>query len=197
VALRNGNLVIKAHDVRLGDLLEKISNVCQVDVKGLANIENEKISFVSGNEPIEYEFKRLLRHLNIDNYAFEYSGDRLRFVSVYLKSEADNPEPPFASNAPREIEKRQSKAVKVLDILEESQAETLNLMPGDLVISYDGARISTANQLIKLVKSKPDSEVVDMTVLRDGRKVNLVLNGGRIGIRIKTVAVTSGILNPD
>ncbi len=194
VEIKDGNLRINAHDARLGDLLDEISSVCKVTIKGLSNREDETVSFVSGDQSVECELKRLLQYLNVGNYSFEYGGDQLRTVSVFPSSNAADPARPVSSLTQQKIKKRQSKVVSVEGILEGSQAEALNLMEGDLVVSYDNTRISTARQLIKLVKSKSDLEKIDMIVIRDGNPLRLVVDGGQIGIHIKTVKIPSEAL---
>lgn len=194
VEIQNGRLLIEAHDILLGDLLDKLCSVGHFEIRGLSQRENELVDFISGNDSIEEELKRLLRHLNIQNYAFEYCNDQLRRISVYPQSEVKSSALPLPPGNEQQTRTRQSNVVRVEGIIDGSQAARLNLKEGDLVIFYDHIRISSAPQLIRLVKNKQEWEQAELIIVRDGSPIRLSANGGQIGIQIKTVRIPSETL---
>ena len=73
-----------------------------------------------------------------------------------------------------------------MSVLEFSQAQSLDLTAGDIIIEYDGVRISSAQQLVEEVEKKAENSQVDMIVIREKNSMRLILAGGTIGVRIRT-----------
>ncbi|MBW1841989.1 MAG: PDZ domain-containing protein [Deltaproteobacteria bacterium] len=192
VQFEKGKLTVNVEKSPLGKVLDEIHRECMVKIIGLEKRENEIITFSSKREKPEDVLKRLLRQLNIDNYAFEFNNDKLVKVSVFPKSKMDVSSHPFQETPKKPNEKFVS-AVRVKAILKGTQAEELELKKGDLIISYDGVKIRSDRQLIREVKNKSDKDDIELVVLRDGQTIPFWVKGGRIGVNIKT----EKILNPN
>jgi len=84
---------------------------------------------------------------------------------------------------------------QVQSIVEFSQAESLDLIAGDIIIEYDGVRITSAQQLVQEVKNKTENSQVEMIVIREKRPMRLILAGGIIGVRIITKNISKEEIN--
>jgi len=76
-------LSISAKDVPLETLILEIRNTCGVETTGLENRLNDSVTLAVEKRAPETVFKRLLRQLGKENYAFEFSDSKLRRVSVF------------------------------------------------------------------------------------------------------------------
>jgi hypothetical protein len=184
-------------------LLAEIERQCDVAVTGLEERFQEPVTFAADGEPVEAAVKRLLRSLDETNYAFFYSLTRLRQVSVLPRAKGPSrpsiempaaqapPEPGLSPPVARDAVEQ---AVRVINVNAGTQAERLDLRRGDLVVEYDGVQIRNSQQLVSIVRQKSDAETVEMVVVRDGEPLRMSLNGGLIGINVKTVAVPSAAM---
>ncbi len=86
-------------------------------------------------------------------------------------------------------EEKQGNAVKVEDVVENSQALKVGLKKGDLIIQYDNVRTKRVLGLINEVKKKADKEKIDLLVVRDGALMEFVIAGGPLGVRIQTTVI--------
>ena len=68
-----------------------------------------------------------------------------------------------------------------------SQAESLGIRRGDIIVSYDGKPVESLDALRRQVMQKPGSQIVTLMVNREGQLVPIQLKGGRIGIDGKYV----------
>ncbi len=194
IIMQKEKLLVKVRNACLEDVLKKISNACDIEIKGLSNRKKELITFISGNESIECEMKRLLRYLNIRNFAFEYKNEKLKSIAVFPASEVKSPSLPIETDKQQTKGNRQTRAVRVEAVIENSQAETFDIRIGDLVVSYDNKRILNSKQLMELVQSKSEWERVDLIMVRGNSPILITVNGSQIGIRIKTVKIPSKVL---
>ena len=192
-------ITLSVEQKSLADVLAVIKRQSDVAVTGLEDRFQETVTFSAEKEPVETTIKRLLRSLDETNYAFFYNLTQLRQVSVVPKSKRAAPasvEMPVAEIVPDApvAQDASEKAVRVINVNKGTQAEVLGLQRGDLVVEYDGIAIQNTQQLVSIVKQKSESDTVDMVVVRDGETLRITLNGGLIGINIKTVAVTESEL---
>ncbi len=188
VDLQRGRLSVEAEKAPLGELLDAIDQKYSLRVTGLEDRRGEAVNFSAKSETPERLFKRLLRQIGEQNYAFEFAGSRLRRVSVMPESNgrgsAKEPSP-FGSTQPNPLPQEEQIAVVRVDrIIEGSQAQSLDLQKDDLVVEYDGLAINSTGQLMQEVKKKSEKGSVDMLVVRDGQPMHLTLKGGFIGIHI-------------
>ncbi len=184
VRLTNGTLVIEAQDISLAMILDSLEACCGITVVGLADPKERLVNFRTRGE-VEEAIKRLLRHLGEVNYAFEYNNVMLTKVSVLPRSQTRAESAPAGPETPQEV----VNAVKVLEVVEGSQAEALGILPGDLIINYDGTQVHTAQELLKAVKEKADQETVELIFVREHIAQRMLLKGGFIGVRIYTVKI--------
>ncbi len=185
VDVKGGRLTIMAEKVQLKEILDGIYDAYPLTVTGLEARSSEIIDFKAENQPPEKMFKRLLRQLGEKNYAFEFKGQRLSRISVMPEA--------GAGAAPRPVPPRETPSVPAEDlvsvvrvdrVIDGSQAQDMGVQSNDLVIEYDGIKISQPGDLIREVKQKSDSPSVGMVLLRDGAPLQLTLAGGFIGIHI-------------
>jgi hypothetical protein len=189
VGKENGSLFIRAQDVYLKTVVARLQTDFGLDINGLESLGNDKITFAFEADSLEELVKGLLRHIKINNYAFEFADDRLRSVKVVpgAKRSIAGPDDSDSDTAKR----AETVTVAVIkSILESSQAEALDLMQGDIIVEYDGIRINSAAQLVKEVKKKSANNQVEMVVVRDRTSRRLILQGGVIGVRITTEKVS-------
>ncbi|QTA79779.1 PDZ domain-containing protein [Desulfonema limicola] len=182
----------------LGNIINEIIDKFDVEIVGLETREDDLVTFSAEQEPVEDVIKRLLKHLDENNYAFEYSKTALRRVSVMPKAKGPNiaARPPLPAPAPGPVPGKndRERAVKILNVNEGTQAEALDLQKNDLIIEYDGNRIQSSSQLVEAVKKKTPNESVEMVVLREGQSIRLILNGGLIGVNVVTVSISKSDL---
>jgi S1-C subfamily serine protease len=94
-----------------------------------------------------------------------------RFRRAYLGI-AGGPRP-LPPRLAREL--RQESGVEVVDVVEGSPAATGGLRSEDLVVAVDDAPIATVDDLLKLMVSDAIGRTVRLTVLREGRRLELEL----------------------
>jgi len=188
ISFQDGALVFSAEKASVGQCLEGIQQEFEVAIVGLEDRADESVTVTCEGETLQDVLVRFLKYLGIGNYAFEYDHEKLTRVSVFPEGGLDSTEPPM--DIPR-IEHRPATApaVEILEVFEGSQAEALGLEEGDVIVAYQGVRITSAYHLWQEVKKQTASDQVDMLAMRNGEPMPLILNGGLIGIRIKTVKV--------
>jgi hypothetical protein len=186
VEFREGEAVLQVQETPLGKVVEEIRQAWQVEITGLENKTDEIISFSAAEETPEDVLKRLLRYLGEPNYAFEFTDIKLTRVSVV-------PESGFIGTRPFKSEEAGDQdsvsAVQVIGVLDGTQGETIGLEKGDLIVEYDGVKISSAQQLVEEVKKKSETDSVELVAVRDHTPMRFVLNGGFIGVRITTAKI--------
>ncbi len=79
--------------------------------------------------------------------------------------------------------------VRVNRVIEDSQAESLDIRTGDLIVEYDGEPIQEPADLIRGVKALADRNQVQMLVVRDGTPIPYELKGGFIGVQIVSTRI--------
>jgi C-terminal processing protease CtpA/Prc len=184
VQFQDGKLLLRAQGAALWEILDALDHKCMVKISGLEHREAEPVTFLSRNESVEDVLKRFLHHLGEINYAFEFADENLRRVSVFPKSTTSVYSP---KTVPEDDVggKEFIDAVKIMEIVKGSQAESLALRKGDIIIEYDDLRITKGPQeLVEEVQKKSNKESVTMVVVHNGRRVKLALKGGLIGVRV-------------
>jgi serine protease Do len=63
--------------------------------------------------------------------------------------------------------------VRVDDVNEGSPAEKAGVRDGDLIVEFDGERVRSARQLMRLVQETPEGRRVSLAVMRDGTRQTL------------------------
>lgn len=187
----DGKLNIRVQNMPLSKVIEDIRRKCRVEISGLDHRANEPLNFLAKEEVQEMALKRLLRQLDEESYAFEYTRSGLSRIVVVPRSTAKySPQPSFppkpadTPEVPPPLPMAENAAVGVVDVIQGSQAEAVGLQKGDVVMEYDGVKITDPQQLIQEVKSRETKEVVEVTILRNNTPMTFVMKGGFMGINI-------------
>ncbi len=188
VKFQNDALTIQASKTPLTKILSAINKKCLVKITGLEHRKDEKITFFSNKGSSERILKDFLRHLGEKNYAFKYGNAALLQIVVLPGTQADNyPTAPLANqkeNLPDTV-----KAVRVVSVIDGTQARSSGLMKGDIILEYGGLTIGSTDELIKATNTKTNADQVEILVVRENYRLRFILNGGLIGVRIKNALI--------
>jgi hypothetical protein len=181
----NGHLTIDAQESDLVGIFKELSDKYSVEISGLEHRKSEKFTFSFKADTLETLLRRMLRYLGVKNFAIQFDDARLTRVVVLPESVNDIT---ISENLPmnRWTPPESISVAQVMSVVEFSQAQSLDLTAGDIIIEYDGVRISSARQLVKEVEKKAENSQLDMIVIREKNTMRLVLAGGTIGVRIRT-----------
>ena len=189
VGKADGKLFIRAHNLAFKEVAIALHQDFALEIKGMKNLESEEITLNYEAASLEELVRGVLRYLKIKNYAFEFADDKLKTVNIIHG--AGTAGSSMVDAATESFKQRETVTVAVVKgIVEASQAENLDLRPGDLIIEYGGKRIHNAAQLVEEVKNNSNKNQIEMIVVRDGARRRLALQGGFIGIRITTDKVS-------
>ncbi len=123
------------------------------------------------------------------NYAFEYGNAALLQIVVLPGAQDDNyPTAPLANQ--KENVSDTVKAVSVVGVIDGTQAQSVGLMKGDIILEYGGLTIGSTDELIKATKTKTNTDQVEILVLRENYRLRFILNGGLIGLRITNATIS-------
>jgi hypothetical protein len=190
----NGNIIIESHDSVLVEIFKELYDKYSIEVSGLENRESDKITFYFEAETLEALLRGLLRYLGVKNFAIHFADATLTKIVVVPDSVSD-------ITTSENVQMDQSDQVEPLSvaqiqsIVEFSQAESLDLITGDIIIEYDGVHITSAQQLVEEVEKKSEKSQVEMIVIRKKNPVRLILAGGIIGVRIMTKKISKDEIN--
>ena len=185
----NGNIIIEAHDSVLIEIFKELYDKYSIEVSGLESRESDKITFSFEADTLEALLRGLLRYLGVKNFAIQFADATLTRIVVVPDSMSDI----TTSENVRMDQRGQVEPLSVAQIqsiVEFSQAESLDLIAGDIIIEYDGVRITSAQQLVEEVEKKSENSQVEMIVIREKNPVRLILAGGIIGVRIMTKKIS-------
>ncbi|HEC90145.1 MAG TPA: PDZ domain-containing protein [Alphaproteobacteria bacterium] len=73
---------------------------------------------------------------------------------------------------------KSAKGVLVRDIALQGPAAKAGFLRGDLIVAFNGEEVSTFEYLVKMVRTIKSGQNIPVTVLREGRKKNLILKAG-------------------
>ena len=185
----NGNIIIDAQDSDLFEIIKELYDKYSVEVLGLESRKSEKFTFSFEADTLETLLRRMLRYLGVKNFAIQFDDARLTRVMVLPESVSDLP---ISENL--QTDRRNPPAsisvAQIMSVVEFSQAQSLDLTAGDIIIEYDGVRISSAQQLVEEVAKKAENSQVDMIVIREKNAMRLILAGGIIGVRVMTKQIS-------
>ena len=81
--------------------------------------------------------------------------------------------------------KKESVEIIIVDkVFKGSQAEDIGLKEGDILVEYDGERITSPEKLVEAVKSRAIKEEIGVTIIRGFNVKRYVIKSGSIGIKI-------------
>ena len=190
----NGNIIIEAHDSVLAEIFKELYDKFLIEVSGLESRESDKITFSFEADTLEALLRGLLRYLGVKNFAIQFADATLTKIVVVPDSLSDITTSENVQRDQRDQEEPLSVA-QIQSIVEFSQAESLDLIAGDIIIEYDGVRITSAQKLVEEVEKKSEKSQVEMIVIREKNPVRLILAGGIIGVRIMTKKISKEEIN--
>lgn len=185
IAEHHGTFTIESQGSALKEILDLLRKDFAIEIIGLDHKNDTFVNFSHTSDSLEGLLKALLRHLGEKNYAFEFVDQKLNRISVLPGSASTDA--PVATNEPVSDSKPTLVAVaEVQSVVEGSQAESLGLIPGDIILAYDGVTIKNAVQLVKEVEKKSSAANIELIVIRDNSAIRYTVIGGFIGVRIQT-----------
>ena len=190
----NGNIIIETHDSVLAEIFKELYDKYSIEVSGLESRETDKITFSFEADTLEALLRGLLRYLGVKNFAIQFADATLTKIVVVPDSMSD-----ITTSENVQMDQRDQvealSVAQIQSIVEFSQAESLDLIAGDIIIEYDGVRITSAQQLVEEVEKKSENSQVEMIVIREKNPVRLILAGGIIGVRIMTKKISKEEIN--
>jgi len=185
---------ITATQVPTVTIFDEIQKECGIRFEGLVVEPDRPVSFSqSGNR--QHVLRSLLQLLDMNSYALEYRDDLLVQVTVLpVSATPDSDRPKNTVSAPVTAEKPFADGLRIIDVIEGSQADLANLQEGDLILYYDGHRVTRPAELVQLSQERGVQEPVELMLIRDGDPIRVFLNGGFIGIRIRTGLIDRSVL---
>ena len=190
----NGKVIFQARDATLAEIVEELRINYSIEIIGLEERKTEKISFSFDADTPEDLLKGLLRHLGIKNYAFEFADEALKRLVIVPEATSDVSSLPISPKDPEQKNETVNVA-QIQGIVESSQAESVDLQAGDLIIEYDGVPITSAQQLIGEVEKKIAKSQIEMVVVRQKIRSRLIISAGFIGVRITTKKISRAEFN--
>ncbi len=173
----------------LDDLVDHIYQDFQLEILGLETRKRETITLSLKGKTLADIARGLLQYLGEKNFAFEFENDRLKRVLVLPEANVDIRNLSFAIFTYEGDQGQSINAVEIQGIIDGSQAKKLNLRKGDLIVEYDGLKITRATELIEATKKRSFDEDVEILLLRNGDFFPLRAKGGFIGIQVKTIKI--------
>jgi len=189
-----GNIIIEAHDSVLVEIFKELYDKYSIEVSGLESRKSDKITFSFEADTLEALLRGLLRYLGVKNFAIEFADTTLKRIVVVPDLMSDiAPAENIQTDEGNQVESLS--VAQIQSIVEFSQAESLDLTAGDIIIEYDGVRIASAQQLVEEVEKKAENSQVEMIVIREKNPMRLILAGGFIGVRIITKEILKEEIN--
>lgn len=171
-----------------------LENKYNIEIIGIDEKAADPITLVAQNISMSDGVKRILKLVGEENFTFEYIDGKLHKVCVYEGSNQPPVENLFQPET-HAVREKLSSVVKITAVIPGSQAEYLGMRKNDLIIIYDGVKITGTSQLIKLVRGKPVDETVRLTLVQNGMPTDVYAHGGLLGVRIRTSHVARGVYN--
>ena len=189
IAIHNGTISIESQGSKLKEIVDRLRQDYAIEINGVDHKNDTPVTFSHTSDSLEGLLKALLRHLGEKNYAFEFIDQKLRRISVFPGVQK--------TKIPQITEERTTKSgpqfvtvAEVQGVVEGSQADSLGLIPGDVIFEYDGVKIHNALQLVKEVGNKSLLTKIEMVIMRDNKSMGFTLSGGFLGVRIQTKQIS-------
>ncbi len=189
VKLQDNYWLLSIQQRPLGEVIADIYRDFQVEIHGLESRKKEIVTLSAPGKSLPDLIRSLLQWLNEKNYAFEFVDNRLKRVVVLPETSDDLPSGSTVGSLSEVEQSKSVNAVEIQGVVEDSQAKNLNFQKGDLILEYDGVKISQSSELVRETRKKSPDEEVELLLLRNGDFIRMNAKGGLLGIRIKTVKV--------
>jgi len=194
IIFKDQEISIKAEKAKLSNILTKIKEEFHIKIFGLKFQKDDELTFNLKGKSESDIIKRILKYIGEDNYIFEFNDDNLDRVYIFSKNRNKGS---YISNGNEQSQNSNSKrvsAVRVQSVVPSSQADTISLQKGDYIVAYDGIDIKSAQQLVKEVKKRSESDRVELVIIRNKSSRSYIINGGLIGVHIITTMVNESEL---
>ncbi len=189
-----GGWMLEAGNIPLKQILNRIDNRFGITVSGLKERETETVNIQIRGKSMETVLKGFLRHLGEDNYAFEYAEKKLKHIAIFPAASTKAIEPDQRVAVVKEPAEAQVRVVEIVGVVDGSQAQEIGLKKGDLIVEYDGATLDRPSSLVAETKKKSPDEMVEILIWRDGGPMRFFVNGGYIGVRIRSKHVPKNLM---
>lgn len=190
VGCENGVCFLRAYETSLDAIVEKLRENQDIEITGVDHRYGELVTMDSEGRLPEIIIRRLLKRLNMSNYAFEYRKNKLIRVLVLPQSLQDDlgkKQNMPLSNRQQENKKASVQVAKIEKVPEGSQTQIDGFMPGDLIIEYNGRPINRGPiELVEEMKKTSDQERVEVGLIREGYTLRVFINGGNIDAQLKS-----------
>lgn len=121
----------------------------------------------------------------LDNYTIQSKGEKRLDAFVNKDSIMNLPLAIKSYVRQRDDLKKMAVDIIIVDkVFKGSQAENAGIQEGDILIEYDGERITSPEKLVEVVKSKTKKNKIELVIIRGTNIERFVIAGGSIGIKI-------------
>jgi serine protease Do len=165
--LKKGDVIIKVNDEKI----ESPGNLSET-VHQYKPGEKVKITFKRGGkeQSVSAVLEKSKAGHGIYNYKYEYRSPDM----PYLRG----PESMPWGSAPPKIglkvqDSEEGKGVNVLEVTDASAAEKAGLKKGDLITSFDGTEVNSADELVQQLREARNKSAVKVKILRNGKQQEL------------------------
>lgn len=90
----------------------------------------------------------------------------------------------------KSMKRKASRGALIAEVVPNSPAETAGLKKGDLVVKFDGDKITDAADLQRRVGDTPVGDTAGITVERDGRQIDLTVTIGNLDDAVRRIAAS-------
>lgn len=114
------------------------------------------------------------RHVSIST--FKQHWDRMARGDSWGKlpdlSSSGEADPPRRAKLGVVVDRAAKGVARISEVRKDSPAERVGILPGDIVKTFEGTAVTSAQHLIDLVKTKSVGDQVSLTILRDGNELS-------------------------
>ncbi|MCP4022063.1 MAG: PDZ domain-containing protein [Desulfobacteraceae bacterium] len=189
-------IAISIKDIDIKVLVHHFKKTFDVEISGLAHLYNQTITLeISGELP--FVIKKILRKLNQDNYALVFENAVLKKVVVvpgHLKPVKKKTKPKDEENLKEADTANLSQVSVVRDVIENSLAEEIGLQKDDIILEYDGMKITHYNELMEQIKMKPEGTYISMLIVRNKIPRRLACKAGILGVVMSQKTMNASLL---
>ncbi len=139
-----------------------------IDLEGkIIGINTAIASNSGGNDGIGFSIpSKLVRH--VFNQLVKYGQVYRAYLGVQL-------DPEFSIGTATRLKMDRVRGARIVKVISNTPASRANLKYDDIVLSFDGIDVLDQNHLINLVSLTPIDKRVSVVMLRNGRKVNVMV----------------------
>jgi serine protease Do len=171
--LKKGDVIIKVNEEKIespDNLFETVHQLKPWDKVKITFKRDGKEQTVSAILDKSAMMDRSKMDPEVFNYKYEYNMRDMPNLPG-MESPLWGPMPPKIGIKAQDSE--EGKGVNVLEVTEGSAADKAGLKKGDVITSFDGNEVNSANELIEQVRGSMEKSNVKVKILRDGKQQDL------------------------